>query len=424
MVLFIQYRKDVDRESYDEVCGMGKKSKVNNKVVVDNTYLVENNKMSRKNGKVPDKPKHRIKQHFLKGENDDVHRCHYRHYHFVGHGVEEVHYLKNVMSSPPTTLPSIQYLLSQQNSEDKKFTRGHRSTRSVSSLPSELQNLSLDGPSFQPAPVIPSKDDSHIIQPRPSWMTGPSPPPAIILPNTPQHNVDHHHHHHQRSISDLSLTTPSSSSSSSSYHTNHLHTHSPSIDHHHHQQRQRHLSHRRAISANTVDHMIHSSSSSNVPPVPPLPFYHRAHSNSPPEEHLSLKTTKPEPLAPFIEQPRNKLDNVISSTTPVPTPSLSSTSSSSNTMTPTETPIKYTTGSHTTVNGMDLPRDLATGRYLCPYCQKAFSRPSSLRIHTYSHTGEKPFECTECPRKFSVQSNMRRHLRIHLVRPSNRNTFS
>ncbi|CAG8468860.1 11185_t:CDS:2 [Ambispora leptoticha] len=61
-----------------------------------------------------------------------------------------------------------------------------------------------------------------------------------------------------------------------------------------------------------------------------------------------------------------------------------------------------------------------TNRYQCPYCSKRFSRPSSLRIHTYSHTGEKPFMCTEpgCGRKFSVQSNMRRHLRVHrLGRP-------
>ncbi|ORZ19458.1 hypothetical protein BCR42DRAFT_291154, partial [Absidia repens] len=54
-------------------------------------------------------------------------------------------------------------------------------------------------------------------------------------------------------------------------------------------------------------------------------------------------------------------------------------------------------------------------RYMCPYCQKRFSRPSSLRIHTYSHSGEKPFICPEigCGRRFSVQSNQRRHLRVH-----------
>ncbi|RCH87012.1 hypothetical protein CU097_009605 [Rhizopus azygosporus] len=63
-------------------------------------------------------------------------------------------------------------------------------------------------------------------------------------------------------------------------------------------------------------------------------------------------------------------------------------------------------------------------KYHCTYCSKGFSRPSSLRIHTYSHTGERPFECPEegCNRKFSVQSNMRRHLRVHRGgRPARRN---
>ncbi|KAF9579495.1 hypothetical protein BGW38_004224 [Lunasporangiospora selenospora] len=56
-----------------------------------------------------------------------------------------------------------------------------------------------------------------------------------------------------------------------------------------------------------------------------------------------------------------------------------------------------------------------SSRYQCSYCLKRFSRPSSLRIHTYSHTGERPFRCSEegCGRQFSVQSNMRRHLRVH-----------
>ncbi|KAI9483133.1 MAG: hypothetical protein EXX96DRAFT_556995 [Benjaminiella poitrasii] len=54
-------------------------------------------------------------------------------------------------------------------------------------------------------------------------------------------------------------------------------------------------------------------------------------------------------------------------------------------------------------------------KYKCDQCLKTFSRPSSLRIHTLSHTGEKPHACPEpgCGRRFSVQSNMRRHLKVH-----------
>ncbi|KAJ2959650.1 hypothetical protein NQZ79_g4921 [Umbelopsis isabellina] len=77
------------------------------------------------------------------------------------------------------------------------------------------------------------------------------------------------------------------------------------------------------------------------------------------------------------------------------------------------------------------PSSGTNNRYVCPYCSKGFSRPSSLRIHTYSHTGEKPFVCSEdgCGRRFSVQSNMRRHLRVHKLgrqvkKPSNPSSLS
>ncbi|ORZ24405.1 hypothetical protein BCR42DRAFT_317957 [Absidia repens] len=60
---------------------------------------------------------------------------------------------------------------------------------------------------------------------------------------------------------------------------------------------------------------------------------------------------------------------------------------------------------------MDTPQR----KYLCHECYKSFSRPSSLRTHMFSHSGEKPFACPHpgCDRTFSVQSNMRRHIRVH-----------
>ncbi|CAL1707605.1 unnamed protein product [Somion occarium] len=62
------------------------------------------------------------------------------------------------------------------------------------------------------------------------------------------------------------------------------------------------------------------------------------------------------------------------------------------------------------------PERMASGhRYECSYCGKGFTRPSSLKIHINTHTGEKPYTCPfeGCGRSFSVQSNMRRHARVH-----------
>ncbi|KAI8337375.1 hypothetical protein EDC96DRAFT_416766, partial [Choanephora cucurbitarum] len=53
--------------------------------------------------------------------------------------------------------------------------------------------------------------------------------------------------------------------------------------------------------------------------------------------------------------------------------------------------------------------------YGCTQCSKSFTRPSQLQTHIYSHTAEKPFQCTSpgCSKKFSVASNLRRHLKVH-----------
>jgi uncharacterized Zn-finger protein len=49
--------------------------------------------------------------------------------------------------------------------------------------------------------------------------------------------------------------------------------------------------------------------------------------------------------------------------------------------------------------------------HACPTCQKTFDRPSTLRLHLNSHTGNKPFCCahTGCQAAFSVSSNRNRH---------------
>jgi len=53
------------------------------------------------------------------------------------------------------------------------------------------------------------------------------------------------------------------------------------------------------------------------------------------------------------------------------------------------------------------------GRSQCHICGHVFTRPSSLATHMNAHTGERPFVCPfpNCNKRFSVQSNMRRHAR-------------
>ncbi|KAI0773518.1 hypothetical protein C8Q74DRAFT_762762 [Fomes fomentarius] len=80
--------------------------------------------------------------------------------------------------------------------------------------------------------------------------------------------------------------------------------------------------------------------------------------------------------------------------------------------------------SHEQLAAMDLPTYVLSAdecppdddrRHGCGICHRRFNRPSSLMIHMNSHTGAQPFECPfpGCTRRFSVNSNMRRHYRNH-----------
>ena len=43
----------------------------------------------------------------------------------------------------------------------------------------------------------------------------------------------------------------------------------------------------------------------------------------------------------------------------------------------------------------------------------SFDIPSRLEEHERIHSGETPYACLQCPRKFKLSSNMFRHLRSH-----------
>lgn len=52
--------------------------------------------------------------------------------------------------------------------------------------------------------------------------------------------------------------------------------------------------------------------------------------------------------------------------------------------------------------------------YCCePGCNAKFSRPSRLKTHQLSHSGERPFKCTHCEKDFTRNAHLKRHILIN-----------
>lgn len=50
-------------------------------------------------------------------------------------------------------------------------------------------------------------------------------------------------------------------------------------------------------------------------------------------------------------------------------------------------------------------------RYRCEVCMRKFSRPEKVRIHMRVHTGEKPYNCLKCFKKYQQKNDLNRHIK-------------